>query len=53
VRNLALVLDVSEQEAKLKLNLSFEVKVQFANGNVVKEIPPAVVPPKAVAAGQK
>jgi len=53
VRNLALVLDISEQQAKLKLSLTFEVKVQFANGNLVKKIPPAVVPRKTVTAGQK
>ena len=37
VKNIALVLDISEAEAKLQLNLSFDVRLRFADGVRVKE----------------
>jgi hypothetical protein len=37
IKNLALVLDVSESEAQLKLSLSFDVHLQFADGVRVKK----------------
>lgn len=39
IQKLALVLDVSESEAKLKLDLTFEVHLQFADGVRVKTKP--------------
>ena len=43
VQMLRLVLDLSsDNEAKLKLNLSFEVRLRFANGVRIKEAPKAL-----------
>ncbi len=39
IKNLALMLDVSESEAKLKLQLTLEAKIVLKNGVRVKEIP--------------
>lgn len=41
IRNLALVLDISESEAKLKLDLTIEARIVFKNGVRVKELPEA------------
>ena len=38
IRNLALLLDISESEASLKLTLSFEVRLRFVDGVRVKEL---------------
>jgi hypothetical protein len=38
IRNLALMLDVSESEAKLKLNLTIEARIVLKNGVRVKEL---------------
>ncbi len=52
VKNLALVLDVSESQAKLQINASFDVHLQFADGVRIKTPPiPAAAPQKAGAAG--
>ncbi len=51
VKNISLVLDISEAEAKLQLNLSFDVRLQFADGVRVKEEIPAAAGAAAIAAG--
>jgi hypothetical protein len=52
VKNLALVLDVSESQAKLQLTASFDVHLQFADGVRIKtQAVPAVAPQKAGAGG--
>jgi len=38
IKNIALMLDISESEAKLKLDLTFEAKILLKNGVRVKEI---------------
>ncbi len=50
VKNISLVLDI-EAEAKLQLNLSFDVRLQFADGVRVKEEIPAAAGAAAIAAG--
>ena len=37
IKNISLVLDISEADAKLQLNLSFDVRLRFADGVRVKE----------------
>jgi hypothetical protein len=39
IKNIALMLDISESDAKLKLDLSLEAKILLKNGVRVKEIP--------------
>ena len=39
IKNIALMLDISESEAKLKLDLALEAKILLKNGVRVKEIP--------------
>jgi len=51
IKNISLVLDISEAEAKLQLNLSFDVRLRFADGVRVKEIPAAAGTAAAIGAG--
>jgi hypothetical protein len=37
IKNVALVLDISESDARLKLDLSFDVRLRFADGVRIKE----------------
>ena len=39
IKNLALLLDISEYEASLKLTLSIEVRMRFVDGVRVRELP--------------
>ena len=41
IRNLSLMLDISESEAKLKLDLTIEARIVLKNGVRVKELPEA------------
>ena len=43
IKNISVVLDISEAEAKLQLNLSFDVRLRFADGVRVKELPAAAM----------
>ena len=51
VKNLALVLDVSESQAKLQLTASFDVHLQFADGVSIKTPAVAAAAPQKVGVG--
>ncbi|HME07415.1 MAG TPA: hypothetical protein VKG25_10205 [Bryobacteraceae bacterium] len=51
VKNLALVLDVSESQAKLQLTASFDVHLQFADGVRIKTPAVAAAAPQKVGVG--
>jgi hypothetical protein len=52
IKQISVMLDISEADAKLQLNLSFDVRLRFADGVRVKErIPAAAGAPAVVGAG--